>query len=341
MRRAPLVLAFTAIATIPAIVIAVSFGSENIPVGTVYQVLLDFVFKQVNDITSPEFKIIIRLRLPRILAAFFIGGGLSIIGVAMQALIRNPLADPYILGISSGASAGASLFFLGFIPPFVAVWLSVPLAAFSGALLSITIVYLVARTSEGLSVSRLLLAGVAMAALMGSITSFITYLSPDPNQLRDILFWLLGSLARNTWGTLPLVATTSLLGFITLLLLSPHLDVLLLGEEPAAGLGVRVELIKKTLIVLSALVTGILVANSGAIGFIGLIIPHVARSIIGINHRFVVPLSYAGGGIFLIVADLIARTLLTGEDLPVGIVTAIAGVPFFLLLLRRTQYKFS
>jgi len=341
LRRAPLVLALTAVATIPVIVLAVSFGSEPVPMNTVFRVLSDFLLEPVIDAGSTEYKIVVRLRLPRILAAFFIGGGLSIIGVAMQALIRNPLAEPYILGISSGASAGASLFFLGFLPPLVSVWLSVPLAAFLGALLSISIVYLVARTRDGLSVSRLLLAGVAMAALMSSITSFITYLSPDPNQLRAILFWLLGSLANNTWSTPPLVAAASLFGFITLLILSPRMDVLLLGEEPAEGLGVRVELIKKTLVVLSAFVTGILVANSGAIGFVGLIIPHVARSIIGINHRFVVPLSYVGGGIFLIVADLIARTLLTGQDLPVGIVTAIAGVPFFLILLRRTQYKFS
>lgn len=341
MRRAPFALSVTATLTIPIIVVAVFFGPTLVPIPTVLQILQDFLVGSAGDVYSPEQTIVLRIRAPRVLAAFFIGGGLSIIGVAMQALIRNPLAEPYILGISGGASAGASLFFMGFLPPVIAVWFSVPLAAFSGALLSITIVYLVARADGGVSVSRLLLAGVAMGALMAAITSFITYLSPDPNRLRAVLFWLLGSLADNTWSTLPLVAAASLLGFVTLFLLATRLDVLLLGEEPAAGLGVRVELLKKMLILLAALVTGVLVANSGAIGFVGLIVPHVVRSFTGINHRFVVPVSYLGGGIFLISADLIARTLLSGQDLPVGIITAIAGVPFFLLLLRRTDYNFS
>lgn len=329
------------VAVLPVMAVAVSFGAVSVSLGTVFRILIDPLFNTAADVSDVDWTIITQIRLPRVVAAFFVGGGLSVIGVAMQALVRNPLAEPYILGISGGASAGASLFFLGFIPPVIAVWISVPLAAFAGALLSITVVYLIARSNGSVSVSRLLLAGVAMAALMAAFTSFITYLSPDPNQLRVVLFWLLGSLSSYNWTTVPLAAGASLIGVGSLFVLSRHLDAFLLGEEPASGLGIRIEAIKKYLIVLAAFVTGILVSNSGIIGFVGLIVPHAVRSWIGISHRYLVPVSFLCGGIFLIGADLLARTILTGQDLPVGIVTAIVGVPFFLILLRKSQYQFT
>ena len=341
MKKPVLILIALVCSVLPAVALGVAFGSTQIPLRTVVAVLFEPLLGADAAVSATDHAIVFQLRLPQVLAAFFVGGGLSVIGVAMQALVRNPLAEPYILGISSGASAGASLFFLGFLPPIVAVWLSVPLSAFLGALLSITVVYLVARTNGYVSVSRLLLAGVAMASLMAALTAFITYASPDPNRLRAVLFWLLGSLSRYTWDLLPYPAVASTIGLVSLLVLSRRLDALLLGEEPATGLGVNVESIKRFLIILAAFVTGILVAYSGAIGFIGLIVPHAVRTIVGINHRYVVPVSFVGGGIFLICADLLARTILTGLVLPVGIITAIAGVPFFLLLLRRSQYRFS
>ena len=337
--RSILITALTAAALIPAGALAVSKGSVPLEAESALRILLEAL--RGSGSTSPDHVIVLQLRLPRVLAAFFIGGGLSIIGVAMQALVRNPLAEPYILGISGGASAGASLFYLGFLPPVVSVWLSIPIAAFVGALLAITAVYAVARGQDGLSISRLLLAGVATASLMAAVTSFITYLSPDPNQLRVILFWLLGDLSKNTWESLPMVAGAALAGLAILFVLAPRLDAMLLGEESAAGLGVRVERLKRILIVTAALVTGVVVAHSGAIGFVGLIVPHVVRSVVGVGHRFVVVESFFAGGLFLIVADLLARSVLPGQDLPVGIVTALAGVPFFLMLLRRTHYKFS
>ena len=275
------------------------------------------------------------------MAAFVVGGGLSIIGVAMQALVRNPLAEPYILGVSSGASAGASLFYLGFLPTFIAAQVDITLAAFMGALLSITLVYLVARSREGLSVSRLLLAGVAMASLMAAISSFVLFASPDLNRMRAVLFWLTGSFEHVTWSDLPLAAGAAMIGLVVLMSLSRSLDALLIGDEPAKSLGIRVESVKKVLIVLSALVTGTLVSISGAIGFIGLIIPHAVRSLLGVNHRYVLPGSFLAGGLFLVLADTLARSLLPGQQVPVGIVTAIAGVPFFLFLLRRTDYQFK
>jgi iron complex transport system permease protein len=286
-------------------------------------------------------RIVWQLRLPRALLACLVGGGLSIIGVAMQTLVRNPLAEPYILGISSGASAGASFFYLGFLPPLLSKTLTMPLAAFLGGLASIAIVYLVARDGPRVSVARLLLAGVAMSALMASLTSFVTFSSPEPDKLRAVLFWLLGSLNGTRWEQLPLPALTTGLGLGTLLLLARPLDAMLVGEEPAQSLGMPVEALKRGLIVLAALVTGTLVAVSGAIGFVGLIVPHAVRLLVGVPHRRLVPLSFLAGAIFLCWADLAARTILPAQELPVGVLTALCGVPFFLVLLRRRAYHFG
>jgi iron complex transport system permease protein len=259
----------------------------------------------------------------------------------MQALVRNPLAEPYILGISSGASAGASLFFLGLLPPILSRTISLSGAAFIGGLASVTIVYLIAREGSRLSVARLLLAGVAMSALMASITSLVTFASPDPNKLRTVLFWLLGSLGGSRWEMLPLPLAASVGGTIVLIAFARQLDAMLIGEEPAQSLGVRVEWLKMMLISLGAFVTGTLVAATGVIGFVGLIVPHVARLLIGVSHHRVVPLSFGLGAVFLIAADVVARSVLPSQDLPVGIVTAVCGVPFFLALLRTSEYRFG
>ena len=286
-------------------------------------------------------RIVWQLRLPRALLAIVVGGGLAVVGSAMQALVRNPLAEPYILGISSGATAGASLFYLGFLPPLLSKNLSMPLAAFAGGLCAISIVYAVAGGRTRLSVARLLLAGVAIAALMASITSFVTLSSPEPDKLRAVLFWLLGSLHYATWALLPWPTLTTLAGLAILLILARYLDAMLLGDEPAHNLGIQVEHIKRILIVVAALVTGTIVAASGAIGFVGLIIPHAVRMVTGVTHRLLLPACFVAGALFLLWADLAARILLPGEQLPVGIVTALCGVPFFLLLLRRSDYGFG
>lgn len=339
----PWLLSFGLLAlTIISIGPTIAIGSEAIAFSEVYRVVwrhLSFNPELAVDATAD--RIIWQLRLPRVLMALLVGGGLAIIGVAMQSLVRNPLAEPYILGISSGASAGASLFYLGFLPPLLSKTLSMPLAAFLGGLAAITIVYFVARDGNRISVARLLLAGVAMSALMASVTSFITFASPDPNKLRTVLFWLLGSLHRTHWDLLLIPAITTFSGFFLLLGLARPLDAMLLGEEPAHSLGVPVELTKKVLIVLAALVTGTLVAYSGAIGFVGLIIPHAVRSVVGVLHRRLIPISFLAGALFLLWADFAARVLLPSQESPVGIITALCGVPFFLILLRRSQYEFG
>lgn len=281
------------------------------------------------------------IRVPRLLMAFAVGGGLAVVGVAMQALVRNPLAEPYILGISSGASAGASLFFLGLLPPLISRTFSLSGAAFVGGLVSVTIVYVIAREGPRVSVARLLLAGVAMSALMASVTSLVTFASPDPDKLRTVLFWLLGSLGGSRWEMLALPLATSVGGGLFLLVFARQMDALLVGEEPAQSLGVSVETLKILLIVTGAFVTGTLVAATGVIGFVGLIIPHVVRLLVGVSHRRVLPLSFGLGSVFLIWSDIAARSVLPSQDIPVGIVTAVCGVPFFLALLRTSEYRFG
>jgi iron complex transport system permease protein len=341
MKRIVAISVGLAAALILSIGVSVTLGSESVALGDVYHVLWHELTGRGAPPDPVVERIVWRLRMPRALLALLVGGGLSIIGVAMQTLVRNPLAEPYILGISSGATAGASLFYLGFLPPLISRTLSMPIAAFLGGLLSITIVYLVARKATHVSVARLLLAGVAMSALMSSITSFVTFSSPEPDKLRAVLFWLLGSLSGTRWELLPIPAITSGVGLVLMIGLTRPLDALLIGEEPAHSLGVPVELLKRLLIVLAALVTGTLVATSGAIGFVGLIVPHAVRLTVGITHRRLVPLSFAVGALFLLWADVAARSILPGQELPVGILTALCGVPFFLALLRTNNYQFG
>ena len=324
-----------------SVVISVSVGRE-VSVFDAFSVLwhhVSFGFAPPPDPIAD--RIVWQLRLPRALLALIVGGGLGIIGAAMQTLVRNPLAEPYILGISSGATAGASLFYLGFLPPLISKAISMPIAAFAGGLCAILIVYSVAGSRGRISVTRLLLAGVAVASLMGALSSFITLSSPEPDKLRSVLFWLLGSLHLATWTTLIWPATAVSIGLGVLLILARPLDGMLTGDEAAHSLGVPVETVKRILIVLASLVTGSLVAASGAIGFVGLIVPHAVRSFTGVTHQRVLPASFIAGAIFLLWADLAARALLPGAQLPVGIVTALCGVPFFLMLLRRKPHGFE
>lgn len=312
-----------------------SVGSTHVATADVINVLASHL--GLAEATAPVTadRIVWDLRLPRVVLALVVGGGLSIVGVAMQTLVRNPLAEPYVLGISGGATAGASLFYLGFLPAVISKTVSMPVAAFLGGLATITIVYFVARTESRVSVARLLLAGVAMSALTSSLTSFVTFSSPEPDKLRAVLFWLLGSLSGARWEVVVAPVVTSGLGLATLTVLARPLDAMLVGEEPAYHLGVPVEAMKRGLLVLAALVTGTLVATSGAIGFVGLIVPHAVRMTVGVTHRRLLPFSFAAGALFLVWADLAARSLLPGQELPVGILTALCGVPFFLYLLRR------
>ena len=315
-------------------VLALGWGSSTVGPARVLGVLL-------GGGSETDRQILWSLRAPRVVLAVAVGGGLSVIGVAMQALVRNPLAEPYIVGASSGASAGAALFYLGFLPAVVSRSVSMPVAAVAGAWLAVSVVFLVARSGPVLSTGRLLLAGVAMSALLGSVTAFVTYASPEPDKLRAVLFWLLGSLNRADWSQVAAPLAVSLGSAAALWALARPLDLLTTGEEPAAALGVPVEPLKRVLLAVSAVATGVLVATAGVIGFVGLIVPHAVRILVGASHRRLVPFAFLGGALFLVLADLAARTLLDGQEVPVGVLTAICGVPFFLVLLRKAGRAFA
>ena len=315
-----------------AIAAAVVWGSADLGAARVWAALLGR-----GDATAET--IVWRLRMPRVVLAATVGGGLSVVGVAMQALVRNPLADPYLLGASSGASAGASLFYLGFLPAVVSRGLTMPLAAVAGSWLAVAAVVAVSRKGGALASGRLLLTGVAVSALLGSVTAFVTFASPDPDKLRAVLFWLLGSFAGATWGAVWVPLGASLLAAAALWALARPLDLLTTGEEPAEALGVPVERLKQVLIGVTAVATGAAVAASGVVGFVGLVVPHAVRMVSGASHRRLVPRAFAAGAVFLVLADLAARTLLAGQEMPVGVLTALCGVPFFLALLRKSEVE--
>ena len=319
-----------AAAALAAAALAVAVGSSGLSLGEVADTL-------AGGGTETSRAIVWKLRVPRAVLALAVGGGLAVVGVAMQALVRNPLAEPYILGASGGASAGASLLAMGFVPSAVAVGLTMPLAAALGAWLALVFVFAVARRGPRLSTARLLLAGVAVSALLGSVTAIVTLASPDPDRIRAVLFWLLGSLGGAAWPSVLVPLAASVGGAAALWALARPLDVLAQGEEPAASLGLPVERLKHLLLGLSAVVTGLLVAAAGIVGFVGLVAPHAVRLAVGPGHRRLVPLAFGVGAVFLVLADTAARVVLPGQELPVGVVTALAGVPLFLTLLRRSD----
>ena len=320
------------VAALAAVAASVVWGSADLGPARVWAALVG-----QGDPTATT--IVWQLRLPRVVLAAAVGGGLAVVGVAMQALVRNPLADPYLLGASSGASAGASLFYLGFLPVGLARGLTMPLAAVAGSWLAVAAVVAVSRRGGALASGRLLLTGVAVSALLGSVTAFVTFASPDPDRLRAVLFWLLGSFAGATWSTVWVPLGASVVCALALWILARPLDLLTTGEEPAAALGVPVERLKQGLIALTAVATGAAVAAAGVVGFVGLVVPHAVRLAAGAGHRRLVPLAFAAGAVFLVLADLAARTVLDGQELPVGVLTAICGVPFFLALLRRERFE--
>jgi iron complex transport system permease protein len=285
--------------------------------------------------------IFLDIRLPRVFLGILVGGGLAVSGVVMQGLFRNPLADPGLVGVSSGASLGAVLVIvLGgtvLTPVFAFTGIyTLQFAAFFGGLLTTIILYRVATAGGQTQIATMLLAGIAIGALAGAVMGVMIYISSDA-QLRDFTFWSMGSLAGANWQKVLASAPIILTAIIGCLFLAPGLNALTMGEAAAAHMGVPVERLKKISIVAVAAATGAAVAVSGGIGFIGIVVPHLLRLIIGPDHKYLIPASALLGGAFLLFADAIARTIVAPAELPIGIVTATVGGPFFLwiLLSRR------
>ncbi|WP_017595757.1 FecCD family ABC transporter permease [Nocardiopsis potens] len=272
-------------------------------------------------------------RAPRVLLAALAGAGLAAVGAALQTLVRNPLADPLLLGISSGATLGAVLVVVtGFS---VLGLLTLPLTAFLGALLALAAVYALAQARGRMTATRLILSGVVVGQLCHALASLSIMLSGDPHVAKQVQRWTLGGLAGTTWQTLPVVAAAVLAALLAIAAAAPALNVLQLGEETAVGMGLAVNRFRVLMFTATSLATGVLVSVCGPIGFVGLMMPHIARLLVGSDHRRVLPVAILLGASFMILADLAARTLAAPEEIPVGILTALCGAPFFLWLMRR------
>ena len=317
------------------ILIATAIGSVRIPLRTTGSILLDKLpFLRMPGIwTTAQEDIVWQLRLPRVIMAGIVGAALSVAGATYQGLFRNPLADPYLIGVAQGAALGAVI---GFLLPVAGVGLSlgvVPLMAFIGAMLSVAVVYGLARVGKALPMSTLILAGVALGALLGAVVAYLTLTSGQI--MRSILFWLSGSFRLSQWNEIKIVLPIILTGSIVLMLFSRSLNLMQLDEDQAQQLGVNVESLKVVLLSIATLITAAAVSFVGIIGFVGIIVPHAVRLIWGPDHRFLLPLSMVSGAILLILGDLLARTVIAPSEIPIGVVTALAGAPFFLYILRR------
>jgi ABC-type Fe3+-siderophore transport system permease subunit len=276
--------------------------------------------------------ILFQLRLPRVLLAALVGAGLAVAGAVFQALFRNPLADPAIIGVSSGAALGAIIVILAGGGAALG-GLGIPAAAFAGALATAVVVYRLARVGPAVQVATLLLAGIAIAAVISSVISLVMTFSGQ--EVRSIYFWLLGGLQTASWQRLSIAAPVMTLGVVAALARAGDLNLAALGEERASQLGLDMGGFKRAMLATGSLLAAAAVSVSGLIGFVGLMTPHILRLVVGSNHRRLIPASMLGGATFMVLADLLARTALRPEEIPVGAVTAVIGGPFFLYLLRR------
>jgi iron complex transport system permease protein len=319
-------------------VLSASIGAAKIPLSRVVAALLSSGGDSAA--ATRDHLILFSIRLPRVAMAAIVGALLAAAGTVMQGLFRNPLADPGLVGVSAGAGLAAAATIVAgdkTLPAAVLNWpFLLPLAAFCGALATTALLYRIATRQGRTSIATMLLAGLALGALAGAGTGLLVFLADD-RQLRDITFWMLGSLAGATWTKIAAIIPFLALFLISAGLVSRGLDLLALGETEAFHMGVAVERLKRLLIVLVAAAAGAAVSVSGVIGFVGIIIPHLLRLLIGPGHRLLLPASACAGAILLLTADTFARTIAAPAELPIGIVTAIIGAPFFLFLLLRQR----
>ncbi|GAA1460215.1 FecCD family ABC transporter permease [Nocardiopsis exhalans] len=333
-----LVLAF---ALALSVVIAIGLGSAVIPPGeTVRYLWAALTGGTIQADELMRYQVIWQIRTPRVLLAAVVGAGLGVVGVAIQAMVRNALADPYILGVSSGASVGAVLVgVLGGLS-FLGIY-AVSAGAFAGALAATLLVYAISYSRMGITPLRLVLTGVALSFGFQAIMSVIVYLAPSNEATSTVLFWTMGSFGAATWGSLPVVATAVLAGVLLLRSLARSLDVMALGDETAASLGVSSDRLRRWLFVLTAVMTGAMVAVSGAIGFVGLVVPHIVRILVGADHRRVLTIAPLAGAVLMVWVDLVSRVVVAPRELPLGVITALVGVPVFIILMRRRGYLFG
>lgn len=326
-----------------SIVFAIHIGAVDLSPEWIFRILINNITgKEIFQAEWPGYAqgIVWGMRLPKVLVAACVGAGLSLVGILMQALTKNSMADPYLLGVSSGASAGATAAILVGTLPILGT-MTVQGGAFIGAVISSIMVFFLAGASGRVSSTKLVLSGVAVSAFFSAISNLLIFMQSNEKKLSAVLFWMTGSFASAVWTDVLPVVITLIAAIVIMCLIHKALDALLLGEEMAVTVGVDVPKLKVLIIVMSALVTAIMVSVSGTIGFVGLVIPHISRTIVGTVHKRAIPFAALLGGIFMVWADAIARVVVAPSELPIGIVTSFIGAPFFLILLHRNKYSFQ
>lgn len=338
---APVVLAVLAVILAGSLIVAVGVGTVGVPVGTTARLLWAAITGGVVDADDAgAYRVIWDIRLPRVLLAVVVGAGLASVGVLIQAMVRNALAEPFVLGISTGASVGATAVTLfGALAGFGLYALSA--GAFLTALAATLIVYVAAGGRKRATPLRLVLTGTALSYGFSALTMVLIFNAPNGDAARSALFWLLGSLAGANWLSLPIAGAVVLAGIAVSLAYAGKLNALSMGDEAATTLGVNVRRLRALLFVLSAAMTGVLVAVSGAVGFVGLMVPHLVRMVVGADHRRVLVIAPMAGAVFVVWVDVAARVLAAPEELPLGVITAAIGVPCFLWLMRSRAYVFG
>ncbi len=319
--------------------LATTWGSLAIPPTTILQMALSKLpgLSLKADWPPTWETVLFQIRLPRVILAGLVGAALAPAGAVYQGLFRNPLADPYLIGVSSGAGLGATLaIFLSVRFSWIGLN-AVSIFAFGGALGATAVIYSLARVGGKTPITTLLLAGVAVGAFLSSITTYLMFKGQDAFHTVHVLSWLMGSFSLSNWQQVRLLLPYLLLGLAIIYVNARPLNVLQLDEEQAQQLGLNVEFTKLILVAAASLITAAAVSVSGIIGFVGLIVPHIVRLVWGPDHRFLLPMATIVGGIFMILADSLARTLLSPSELPVGVITALCGAPFFLYLLRQKK----
>jgi iron complex transport system permease protein len=315
-------------------VVSVGAGAISIDPQHIVRIIADRMAG--SGASGPMDFIIWDLRMPRVIQAAIVGAGLAVAGACVQVLVRNPIADPYVLGLSSGAGVAAVLIITTLGVATVGAFL-LPIAAFIGAAATGAVVALTAASRWGLSAGRLILSGVAIGQLLGGVMSFLVIRSGNSDATQQVIFWLLGSLAGSQWSLTVIIGPVIIATIAVTMMLAGRLDLLGLGDAHAAASGANPGRTRLAVFALASLLTGAAVAASGTIGFVGLIVPHIARLLVGGMHRRVIPVSALLGATLLVVADLAARTVLAPSELPVGIFTAAIGVPIFILLMRQNR----
>ncbi|WP_110943063.1 FecCD family ABC transporter permease [Inediibacterium massiliense] len=328
-------------------VISVSIGQVSIPFQQSFKILIhQLTGCQIGDaselVNDMFVDIIWQIRFPRVLLAMIIGAGLALCGVVMQASVQNPLADPYILGISSGGVLGATFsIMLGFGARGILGEFGVASWAFIGALGAALLVLGLASIGGKTSSVKLVLAGTVINALCSASSNFIIYFAKNSEGIRSVSFWTMGSLASAEWDTLPLVSAVVIAAIVFFLFQSRVMNTMLMGEETAITLGVNLNFYRRLYMVISSVVTGILVSTCGIIGFVGLIIPHIVRSVVGSDHKRLVPTAILFGSLFMMWTDVFGRTVIPNGELPIGIVTSLLGAPVFMYMLIKKSYGFG